>query len=167
MLEESWKSPQCLLNKVKITTMSTFKFKALLQHHYITASRMIWCPCLLYDMLKYPKFFNHMQLCFCGIYCQYFDCKESTFSGFPKQSVIFRCSKWRNILNIKSKPNIGMLTPFKLTNDLVSRIENGSEGCIVESRGSSGQCTPTGGLTLVERKWNKWEKGLQKGILGK
>jgi len=48
-----------------------------------------------------------------------------------------------------------MLTPFKLTNDLVSRIENGSEGCIVESRGSSGQCTPTGGLTLVERKWNK------------
>jgi len=93
--------------------------------------------------------------------------KNSHFLVFQNRVSFLDVHKRRNILDIKNKPNIGMLTPPKLANDLVSRIENGSEGCIVESRGSSGQRMPTGGLTLVERKRNKREKNLQKGILGK
>jgi len=76
----------------------------------------------------------------------------------------------RNILDIKSKPKIGMLTPPKFANDLVSGIENGSEGCIVESAMIQRFFRPTHAnrwLNFSGKKTEQTREKFAKGHFGK
>ena len=93
---------------------------------------MICYPRLLSDTLKDTGLIKNVRG---GIGCQYFDRKESRLSAPEEKRDVIRCLKTliSISLDVTSKPHIWVPTPSKFVNDYVSRIENGTKGCIVEA----------------------------------
>jgi len=96
--------------------------------------------------------------------------KNPDFLVFQDRVSFLDVHERRNILDIKSKPKIGMLTPPKFANDLVSGIENGSEGCIVESAMIQRFFRPTHAnrwLNFSGKKTEQTREKFAKGHFGK